>query len=178
MEDLEGEQDFEAFEKQQQKKELEEKELDQDGNLNRKRLHFEDEDNEGESYGEQEYGSEYAGEEDEDIERGDGGYGSDPELATAKRDYKFQGGTSRERAQSAKPKRGEFNEGNLRSQKLTTEDYAERDKSKKKGKYGVTVPRPFNFDMREKTKKRTIREQKVEEMVHEIKQEEESAVNF
>jgi hypothetical protein len=61
---------------------------------------------------------------------------------------------------------------------LTTEDYAERDKSKKKGKYGVTVPRPFNFDMREKTKKRTIREQKVEEMVHEIKQEEESAVNF
>ena len=51
MEDLEGEQDFEAFEKQQQKKEQEEKELDQ--GANKKRLHFEGdaEDEEADSYG-------------------------------------------------------------------------------------------------------------------------------
>jgi hypothetical protein len=47
---------------------------------------------------------------------------------------------------------------------LTTKDYAERSQSRK-GKYGVTVPKPFNFDLREKTKSKTIREKKVEEMV-------------
>jgi hypothetical protein len=50
---------------------------------------------------------------------------------------------------------------------LTTKDYIdhERSESKKKGKYGLTVPKPFNFDMREKTRTKTIREKKVEEMV-------------
>ena len=61
---------------------------------------------------------------------------------------------------------------------MTTEDYAERDRSRKKGKYGVTVPKPFNFDMREKTKKKTIREAKIEEMVNEKRNEEQTAVNF
>ena len=42
----------------------------------------------------------------------------------------------------------------------------------------MTVPRPFNFDMREKTKKKTIREQKVEEMVAEKRNEEHAAYNF
>jgi hypothetical protein len=38
-----------------------------------------------------EYGSEgdASEDEDEDIERGDAGYTSDPEMATAKRDYQF-----------------------------------------------------------------------------------------
>ena len=40
------------------------------------------------------------------------------------------------------------------------------------------MPRPFNFDMREKTKKKTIREKKVEEMVAEIRNEEHAAYNF
>jgi hypothetical protein len=55
--------------------------------------------------------------------------------------------------------------------KLTTKDYIdhEGEEGKKKGKYGVTVPKPFNFDMREKTRTKTIREKKVEEMVAEKK---------
>lgn len=99
-------------------------------------------------------------------------------MATAKRNYQFATEDKRQRAQSAKGRNKSFNEGNLRGQKLTTQDYADRDKSKKKGKYGVTVPRPFNFDMREKIKKKTIREQKVEEMVAEIRNEEHAAYNF
>ena len=115
---------------------------------------------------------------EDDIERDGAGYASDPELGTAKRSYNFKDGSSpsgrRERAQSAK--RGNvghsFNEKDLRSAKLTTKDYAERSQSRK-GKYGVTVPKPFNFDLREKTRTKTIREKKVEEMVHEKRLEEE-----
>lgn len=95
--------------------------------------------------------------EDDDIEREGAGYASDPELGTAKRSYNFKDNNNngspsgrRERAQSAK--RGNvgrsFNEKELRSAKLTTKDYAERSQSRK-GKYGVTVPKPFNFDLRE-----------------------------
>lgn len=40
----------------------------------------------------------------------------------------------------------------------------------------MTVPRPFNFDLREKTRKKTIREKKVEEMVAEKKIEEENII--
>jgi hypothetical protein len=36
----------------------------------------------------------------------------------------------------------------------------------------VTVPKPFNFDLREKTRTKTIREKKVEEMVMEKKKDE------
>jgi hypothetical protein len=53
----------------------------------------------------------------------------------------------------------------------------DHENSKKKGKYGVTVPKPFGFDLRDKTKTKTIREKKVEEMVNEKKQEEQDAVN-
>lgn len=35
----------------------------------------------------------------------------------------------------------------------------------KKGKYGVTVPRPFQFDIRDKVRPKTIREVKIDEMV-------------
>ena len=48
----------------------------------------------------------------------------------------------------------------------------EHERSQKRnqsGKYGVTVPKPFGFDMREKTKTKSIREKKVEEMVAEKK---------
>ena len=54
--------------------------------------------------------------------------------------------------------------------KLTNKDYIDHEKSQKsKGKYGLTVPKPFGFDMRDKTKIKTIRERKVEEMVEEKK---------
>lgn len=42
-------------------------------------------------------------------------------------------------------------------------------KAVKKGKYGVTVPQPFGFDMRDKTKTKSIRERKIEAMISEKK---------
>mmetsp|Transcript_24251 Transcript_24251/g.23851 ORF Transcript_24251/g.23851 Transcript_24251/m.23851 type:complete len:83 (+) Transcript_24251:2281-2529(+) len=81
---------------------------------------------------------------------------------TAQRHYDFgsgEKGSKRERNQSAKPRgRNEkspsgrtMDERNLRSVKLTTKDYIENEQEKlrKKGKYGVTVPKPFKFDMRD-----------------------------
>ncbi len=51
-----------------------------------------------------------------------------------------------------------------------------RDLKDERAKYGVTVPKPFNFDLREKTRTKTIRERKVEEMVAEKRNEEENIV--
>ena len=58
---------------------------------------------------------------------------------------------------------------NLARTKLTQKDYMKRAQTAqiKKGKYGVTVPKPFAFDLRDKTKAKTIRERKVEEMIRE-----------
>jgi hypothetical protein len=54
---------------------------------------------------------------------------------------------------------------------MNTRDYVDHNpdlsKSAKKGKYGVTVPKPFGFDVREQTKKKTIRERKLDEMIAE-----------
>ncbi len=64
---------------------------------------------------------------------------------------------SRNRQDSGKS----YDERDLRNVKLTTKDYIdhERSQSRKQGKYGVTVPKPFNFDLRDKTKTtKTIRE--------------------
>ena len=55
---------------------------------------------------------------------------------------------------------------------------AESAKAGKKGKYGVTVPKPFGFDMRDKTKVKTIREVKVEAMVNVKRAEEASFKNY
>ena len=45
-----------------------------------------------------------------------------------------------------------------------------RDKSNRKGRYGVTVPEPFSFEMRDNVaKKASTRERKVNEMVMEKK---------
>ena len=56
---------------------------------------------------------------------------------------------------------------NLRNQRLTNADYISRDRAKstRKGRYGITVPKPFAFDIRDSVKPKTIRERKVEEMV-------------
>jgi len=79
---------------------------------------------------------EYDDEED-NISR-DGGYVSDPELGTAKRSYHFKDeGASPtthnttnkryNRAQSAKGGRDGYNERDLRSTKMTTDDYIENE---------------------------------------------------
>ncbi len=73
-----------------------------------------------------------------------------------------------------------FEEYNLKSSKLTPGDYAKHDKSlykdKKKGKYGITVPKPFGFDIRDKTRSKSIRERKVEKMIGEKKLQEEAII--
>lgn len=161
MEDLEDKEDFDEYERRQKTEEAAKKFEE----INFKKSHADDEDD---HYQEDDG-------DDSDYERMEGdGYTSDPELMAAKREYKFGEGNknramsakTRNRAQSAKT----FDEKDLRSVKLTTRDYMDNQKSQKKnGKYGVTVPKPFNFDMREKTKSKSIREKKVEEMVAEKK---------
>jgi hypothetical protein len=47
---------------------------------------------------------------------------------------------------------------------------------KKKGKYGVTVPRPFDFDKKNNATHKSIRQRKIDEMIAEKKMEEEAAV--
>ena len=48
---------------------------------------------------------------------------------------------------------------NLRNQRLTNDDYVSRDRAKsgKRGRYGITVPKPFAFDIRDSVKPKTIR---------------------
>lgn len=69
--------------------------------------------------------------------------------------------------------------GNLSKTKLTDKDYIARAHSAKtrgKGKYGVTVPKPFGFDTRDARKSVTIRERKVEEMVNEKRMQEDMII--
>lgn len=52
-----------------------------------------------------------------------------------------------------------------------------REKSLRRGRYGVTVPKPFSFEMRDnQAKKANTREKKVNEMVMEKKIEEENMI--
>mmetsp|Transcript_8762 Transcript_8762/g.6503 ORF Transcript_8762/g.6503 Transcript_8762/m.6503 type:complete len:154 (+) Transcript_8762:292-753(+) len=108
-------------------------------------------------------------EDDEELEREGNqgeGYVSDPELMTAQRHYDFGSNDPvRKRNRSAKargrtsPSGKSMDEKNLRSVKLTTQDYIEQGKEqKRKGKYGVTVPKPFKFDMRDQAKPKGIRQ--------------------
>jgi hypothetical protein len=66
-------------------------------------------------------------------------------------------GTGLKRANSAKQ---------IRQPRLTAQDYV-KDKDAKKGKYGVTVPKPFAFDLRDKTRPKTIHERKAERAMEE-----------
>ena len=52
---------------------------------------------------------------------------------------------------------------------VSARDYGDRLTEREKGRYGVTVPKPFQFDLRDKVKPKTIRDLKVEAMVEEIK---------
>jgi hypothetical protein len=81
MEDLEGEQDFETYEMQQQQLQNQERDQDEDdpqmgARKDNRRLEFDGVDDDEED-------------DEEDIERGSGGYVSDPELGTAKRTVGF-----------------------------------------------------------------------------------------
>ena len=51
-------------------------------------------------------------------------------------------------------------------------------KNTKKGKYGVTVPKPFGFDMRDKTKKKGIRERRIEAEMMEKKLEMDCIIKY
>lgn len=85
-------------------------------------------------------------------------------MRTAKRSVKFGNGEDPRRKRAKSVKGGKtFDEKSIRNTKLSTKDYIEheRSQSKKKGKYGVTVPKPFNFDIRDKTRSKSIRERKV-----------------
>lgn len=83
---------------------------------------------------------------DDELERQEGEEDDD--------DYDYDGNRST----------GESNGATLSGTKLTQQDYAKRSQSAKvkKGKYGVTVPSPFGFDMRDKTKTKGIREKKID----------------
>lgn len=52
----------------------------------------------------------------------------------------------------------------------------EQSLKKKQGKYNVTVPKPFNFDIRENMKPKSIREKKLEEMIAEKNIKEENII--
>ena len=52
----------------------------------------------------------------------------------------------------------------LREFKIGAQDYLS---GKRKGRYGITVPRPPAFEIREKLKSKSIRERKVERMIAE-----------
>lgn len=78
-----------------------------------------------------------------------------------------------------KSKKGSEYAENLSKTKLTQKDYMARAQSAKaanRGKYGVTVPKPFGFDVRDRGKNKTIRERKVEAMVEEKRLEEEALI--
>lgn len=85
------------------------------------------------------------------------------------------------RGRSAKVRRRRMrdeSDENLREQTVTVDQYMNkmRSNSTRKGRYGITVPKPFAFDLRDKVKGKNIRERKVEEMVMEKKIEEENMV--
>ena len=61
----------------------------------------------------------------------------------------------------------------LRKTRLSSDDYLNSRNDGKKGRYGVTIPKPFGFDISDKVRPKTIRERKVENMIEEKKFEEE-----
>lgn len=66
----------------------------------------------------------------------------------------------------------DFEGEDLKQLKIDMGDYVKR---MKKGKYGITVPKPFNFDIREKTRSKSIAEMRLERDI-EIKRIEEENI--
>lgn len=71
-----------------------------------------------------------------------------------------------------------ISETGLRESRVSGRDYSKSSRKSSAHNYKVTVPVPFKFDMRERSKSKTIREVKLEEMVDAKKQEEEDAMSF
>lgn len=83
--------------------------------------------------------------------------------------------------QGTRTTRESDNGESLSKTKLEQKDYLRRAKSAKnvkKGKYGVTVPKPFGFDMRDKTKTKGIRERKIEADVMDKKLEMDGIIKY
>jgi len=65
--------------------------------------------------------------------------------------------------------------GNIRKAQ-TRQDALNESLMAKKGRYGITVPKPFAFDIREKVRPKSIRERKIEEMIAEKRLDEERKI--
>lgn len=104
--------------------------------------------------------------------------GDDPEEDEYDDELERQEGDEEDEDYDGNRSTGESNGATLSGTKLTQQDYAKRSQSAKvkKGKYGVTVPSPFGFDMRDKTKTKGIREKKIDQMIAEKKIEENNLI--
>ena len=101
---------------------------------------------------------------EEDFDSNDGDGYSEDDLEREQADEPRHDRRRMKRHQSA---RG-LGRGNLNEKRITADDYMHqiREKSLRKGRYGVTVPEPFSFDLRDQqAKKASTREKKVNEMV-------------
>ena len=136
MDDLEGEEDFETYQKRQKAEDKDNDDFKLDHDNSDLEKEFSDD--------ERSLGAEFDSDEDDDLAR------ADPDTGLL-------------RNNSAKG----LGSTNLRNKRVTTADYVARNRaqSSKKGRYGITVPKPFAFDIRDSVKPKTIRERKVEQMV-------------
>ena len=134
-----------------------------------------------------EYGSEndsdYDDEDyDDEDDSGRGSVGSDDRFDDSDDDLEREdiGAGLMKRSKSSRQKQTRFQEASLKEQTITLDDYMGkvRSNSTRRGKYGITVPKPFKFDMRDKVKPKNIRERKVEEMVAEKQIEQENMIKY
>lgn len=136
-------------------------------NKARKRPNFNLEDEDADDYSERDDDKVFQGFDDEDE------FDSDDDSDDLEREYR--GTTRMSRTRSTKQFKGD----NLNGQRVTADDYMHqvRSKSMRKGRYGVTVPQPFKFEIRDsKAKAPNTRERKVNEMVMEKKMETDNMV--
>ena len=69
-----------------------------------------------------------------------------------------------------------IDEHNIKSVRITQKDYQPH--STKKGKYDITVPKPFSFDNRDKFRSKSIREQKLDLMISEKEIQENNLIKY
>ena len=55
----------------------------------------------------------------------------------------------------------------LRNHRISATDYISSRSNRSKGRYGVTVPKPFGFEIRDKVRPKSIRQREIEKMVEE-----------
>lgn len=122
------------------------------------------------------YGSDLDNMSDRDDDRVFQGFDDEDEFDSDEDDdLERDSGGRMARTRSAK----NFDGANLADKRITSDDYMMRlrAKSTRRGRYGVTVPEPFNFEIRDQqAKQANTRERKVNEMVMEKKIEEENMI--